>query len=260
MLASGRRATVRIRWPTSAGDGPTVWHPRYGTCGSPSVPAARHAPSVSRSCAPDGRARCASPSRCRAPPAGGCACRSRPAPPAPAARAPGAAPGSPADHVRRLLNRRERGVRPRGQATAHRQTGNPVVDELDDHRAWGGAPVKEQQLVDRVAGPLGERGLHEQVLAAGIFNPRGHSGAMFAGGLAVRPAKRREPKRRKRRLQVNSVGAGTAYVLSSPGCSAWLDVAMPSLSGLRVRGARRRRPSPWRCTTRITRATTARRA
>jgi hypothetical protein len=44
--------------------------------------------------------------------------------------------------------------------------------------------VKEQELVDRVAGLLGEHGVHEQVLAAGIFNPRGHSGAMFAGGLA----------------------------------------------------------------------------
>ena len=44
--------------------------------------------------------------------------------------------------------------------------------------------MKEQELVDRVAGLLGEHGVHEQVLAAGIFNPRGHSGAMFAGGLA----------------------------------------------------------------------------
>jgi hypothetical protein len=44
--------------------------------------------------------------------------------------------------------------------------------------------VKEQELVDRVAGLLGAHGVHEQVLAAGIFNPRGHSGAMFAGGLA----------------------------------------------------------------------------
>ena len=31
---------------------------------------------------------------------------------------------------------------------------------------------------------LEARGIHDEVVAAGEFNPRGHSGAMFAGGLA----------------------------------------------------------------------------
>jgi hypothetical protein len=44
--------------------------------------------------------------------------------------------------------------------------------------------VKEQELVDRVAGLLAEDDAREDVLAAGIFNPGGHTGAMFAGGFA----------------------------------------------------------------------------
>ena len=41
--------------------------------------------------------------------------------------------------------------------------------------------MKEQELVDRVAGVLAEHGVDEQVLAAGGFDPRGHSGAMSVG-------------------------------------------------------------------------------
>jgi hypothetical protein len=44
--------------------------------------------------------------------------------------------------------------------------------------------VKELEPVGRVAGLLAEQGGSEEVLAAGIFNPRGHDGAMFAGGFA----------------------------------------------------------------------------
>ena len=44
--------------------------------------------------------------------------------------------------------------------------------------------VKEEELVSRVTDLLREAGVEEPVVAAGIFNPRGHSGGMFAGGLA----------------------------------------------------------------------------
>jgi hypothetical protein len=44
--------------------------------------------------------------------------------------------------------------------------------------------MSEQELVERVHETLAESGLEEEVLAAGIFFPRGHTGGMFAGGLA----------------------------------------------------------------------------
>ena len=44
--------------------------------------------------------------------------------------------------------------------------------------------MKEEELVSRVTDLLREAGADEPVVAAGIFNPRGHTGGMFAGGLA----------------------------------------------------------------------------
>jgi hypothetical protein len=44
--------------------------------------------------------------------------------------------------------------------------------------------MSEEQMVDLVQGALTARGITDEVLAAGQFNPRGHSGGMFAGGLA----------------------------------------------------------------------------
>jgi hypothetical protein len=44
--------------------------------------------------------------------------------------------------------------------------------------------MSEEQMVGLVQGALAERGITDEVLAAGQFNPRGHSGGMFAGGLA----------------------------------------------------------------------------
>jgi len=43
--------------------------------------------------------------------------------------------------------------------------------------------MNEQELVDRTSEVLAEGGTPEEVVAAGIFNPRGHTGSMFAGGL-----------------------------------------------------------------------------
>ena len=44
--------------------------------------------------------------------------------------------------------------------------------------------MSEEQMVDLVQGALTARGITDEVLAAGQFNPRGHTGGMFAGGLA----------------------------------------------------------------------------
>ena len=44
--------------------------------------------------------------------------------------------------------------------------------------------MSEEQMVDLVQGALAARGITEEMLAAGQFNPRGHTGGMFADGLA----------------------------------------------------------------------------
>jgi hypothetical protein len=44
--------------------------------------------------------------------------------------------------------------------------------------------MSEEQMVDLVQGALTARGITDEVLAAGQFNPGGHTGGMFAGGLA----------------------------------------------------------------------------
>jgi hypothetical protein len=42
--------------------------------------------------------------------------------------------------------------------------------------------MNEQELIERTTEVLAESGTPENVEAAGIFNPRGHTGSMFAGG------------------------------------------------------------------------------
>ena len=44
--------------------------------------------------------------------------------------------------------------------------------------------MSEAQMAELVQDALAESGIKDEVLAAGQFNPRGHSGGMFAGGLA----------------------------------------------------------------------------
>ena len=43
--------------------------------------------------------------------------------------------------------------------------------------------MNEQELIERTAAILAEAGDSEEVVAAGLFNPRGHTGSMFAGGI-----------------------------------------------------------------------------
>jgi hypothetical protein len=44
--------------------------------------------------------------------------------------------------------------------------------------------MSEERMVALVEGALRARGIDDEVLAAGQFNPRGHSGGLFVGGLA----------------------------------------------------------------------------
>jgi hypothetical protein len=44
--------------------------------------------------------------------------------------------------------------------------------------------MSEERMVELLQGALAASGIKDEVLAAGQFNPRGHTGGMFAGGLA----------------------------------------------------------------------------
>lgn len=43
--------------------------------------------------------------------------------------------------------------------------------------------MSEERMVELVQDALRERGIDDRIVAVGQFNPRGHSGGMFAGGL-----------------------------------------------------------------------------
>jgi hypothetical protein len=44
--------------------------------------------------------------------------------------------------------------------------------------------MSEEAMVEAVQGALAARGIDDEVVAAGQFNPRGHSGGLFVGGIA----------------------------------------------------------------------------
>ena len=43
--------------------------------------------------------------------------------------------------------------------------------------------MSEENMVEAIQKALADRGVEEQVIAAGQFNPRGHTGGLFVGGL-----------------------------------------------------------------------------
>jgi hypothetical protein len=44
--------------------------------------------------------------------------------------------------------------------------------------------MPEEKMLDAVQSALRDRGIEDELIAAGQFNPRGHSGGMFLGGVA----------------------------------------------------------------------------
>jgi hypothetical protein len=44
--------------------------------------------------------------------------------------------------------------------------------------------MSEEKMLEAVQSALKDRGIEDELVAAGQFNPRGHSGGMFAGALA----------------------------------------------------------------------------
>jgi hypothetical protein len=49
---------------------------------------------------------------------------------------------------------------------------------------WKVNAMSEEGMIELVQAALAARGISDEVLAAGQFNPRGHTGGLFAGGLA----------------------------------------------------------------------------
>ncbi len=43
--------------------------------------------------------------------------------------------------------------------------------------------MSEENMVDAIQQALADRGIEDEVVAAGQFNPRGHTGGLFVGGL-----------------------------------------------------------------------------
>jgi hypothetical protein len=74
--------------------------------------------------------------------------------------------------------------------------------------------MSKDRMVELVQDALAARGIKDDVLAAGQFNPRGHTGGMFVGGLA---------------------GGGTGSLLGDAGEIAGAEVG--SLAGMHASGA-----------------------
>jgi hypothetical protein len=74
--------------------------------------------------------------------------------------------------------------------------------------------MSEERMVELVESALAARGIEDKVVAAGQFNPRGHSGGLFVGGLA---------------------GSDAARLLDGVGDAAGF--AAGSLAGMRAAGA-----------------------
>lgn len=103
--------------------------------------------------------------------------------------------------------------------------------------------MNEQALVDRIAGLLGEHEAREDILAAGIFNPRGHSGAMFAGGFAGDSAGGTLGGLGSSIGTAGGALAGSRLHDAASGLPQWLVVAVTPTSVLGFDTDRRRRPT-----------------
>ena len=74
-------------------------------------------------------------------------------------------------------------ARPPGQ---HPLLGSPYSDNVaSEPLSREEAPLSEEKMVELIQGALAARGIEDEALAVGQFNPRGHTGAMFAGGLVA---------------------------------------------------------------------------
>jgi hypothetical protein len=103
--------------------------------------------------------------------------------------------------------------------------------------------VKEEELVNRVAELLGEHGAPEEVVAAGVFNPRGHTGGMFAGGFVGDSAGGAFGNLGSSIGTAGGAMAGARANDTAAGLPAWLVVAVTPTSVVGFDTDGRRRPT-----------------
>ncbi len=103
--------------------------------------------------------------------------------------------------------------------------------------------MREQKLVDLAAERLAEQGIAEEVLAAGIFNPRGHTGAMFAGGFAGDEAGSAAGGLGGSIGTVGGAVAGARLHDAASGLPSWLVLAVTPTAVVGFDTDRRRRPT-----------------
>jgi hypothetical protein len=103
--------------------------------------------------------------------------------------------------------------------------------------------VKEHELVDRVTELLAADGGSEEVLAAGVFNPRGHTGAMFVGGFAGDSAGGALGQLASSIGTAGGALAGAKIHDAASGLPEWLVLAVTPTAVIGFDTDRRRRPA-----------------
>jgi hypothetical protein len=103
--------------------------------------------------------------------------------------------------------------------------------------------MNELELIDRTTELLAEHGAPEAVIAAGVFNPRGHTGAMFAGGLVGDSAGGPLGNLASSVTTAGGALAGARLHDAASGLPEWLVVAVTAGAVVGFDTDRRRRPT-----------------
>ncbi len=103
--------------------------------------------------------------------------------------------------------------------------------------------MNEQELIDRTTELLAEQGAPETVTAAGVFNPRGHTGALFAGGFVGDSAGGPFGNLASSIGTAGGALAGARMHDAASGLPEWLVVAVTSTSVVGFDTDSRRRPT-----------------
>ena len=104
--------------------------------------------------------------------------------------------------------------------------------------------MNEQALIERTSQVLAENGVPEDVEAAGVFNPRGHTGSMFAGGLLGDSVAGSAGNLASAIGTVGGALAGSKVHDATTGLPEWLVLAVTPTSVVGFDTDGRRRPTP----------------
>ena len=102
--------------------------------------------------------------------------------------------------------------------------------------------MSEEKMASAVQEALRERGVEDEVIAAGQFNPRGHSGGMFVGGLAGDTAGGIAGNVGSALGTVAGIGAGEAAADAATGLPAFMLVGVTANAVYGFAGRSRSKP------------------